>query len=562
MLKLRQGQVQMYTSPRWRLWKVRYRIFPAKCLQELHERTLRRCHRLSKDCQSATFVRKTGSQKTARKSQLEDKLDSLVTLLQAQQAPAPSLTPSPSVSTTQAELNAICSQTPHLLPISQGPMPFPSERPPKEILSQFRTRYLEQFPFIHVLDTTVDNFVRGRPNMYRAIQVICEKSRARQSEYGCRVREELILRVVTGGERSIDLLLCLLICLTWQVYFTPSRRGGMGMFLNVAKHVISDLGFNRPTDLVMACPKPPVLVGQLPDQHESHNDEERRALIASFALSAMAALSVKAEPMRWSSRIARACDNLSQNLDNKDDIVLVAMARISRVSVDAYNTLQQIQDGPPSAACALHQVKALRIMLDVVKGGLSQTQLRNQMVLLYLYGTEVQIYEPALFGIAPTASNATLDYQRIEYLTACLQACKASLDNYLDIPSITMNMVQVLAFSNTCQVLYSLSVLEYPGWDRYTARATADVLWYFDRVCVKFEEAREQLAEENGGQENVFSLAGGYEGLKSLSVRWRENLESATGLGMDSTGELVGVGDAWMTNADMWFTNVWGETQF
>jgi hypothetical protein len=303
--------------------------------------------------------------------------------------------------------------------------------------------------------------------------------------------------------------------------------------LTAARHVISDLGFNRPTDIVMACPKPPIIVGQLPDQRETHNDEERRALVACFAVSAMVGLAIKAEPMRWSSRIARACDRLSQ-----------------------------IQDDPPSATYALHQVKALRTMLDVVKGGLSNAQLQNDMVLLYLYATEVQIHEPALFSIDPAATNATLDYQRIEYLTACLHACKASLDNYLTIPAITMNMVQVLAFSNTCQILYSLSLIQYPGWDRYTVRATADVLWYFDRVCAKFEEACCQLAEESGSQENVFSLAGGHEGLKSLSAKWRENLEYTTGVGMDFTGELGGVGDAWMTNADMWFTNVWGDAQF
>lgn len=312
----------------------------------------------------------------------------------------------------------------------------------------------------------------------------------------------------------------------------------------------------------MACPKPPVLVGQLPDQHEMHNDEERRALLACFALSAITALSVKAEPMRWSSRIARACDNLSRNIDNKGDVAIVAMTRISRVSVDAYSTLQQIQDDPPSGNYAMHQVKALQTMLDMVKNSLTQAQLQNTMVMLFLYGTEVQIYEPALFGIGSTSSNATLDFQRIEYLTVCLQACKASLDNYLGIPSITMNMVQVLVFSNTCQVLYTLSVAEHPGWDRYTARATADVLWYFDRVCTKFDEAREQLAEESGSQENVFSLAGGHEGLRSLSVTWRANLESATGVGMDFTRDIGGVGDAWMTNADLWFTNVWGDTQF
>lgn len=303
-------------------------------------------------------------------------------------------------------------------------------------------------------------------------------------------------------------------------------------------------------------------MGQLPDQHETHNDEERRGLVACFVLSAMGALAIKTEPMRWSSRIGRACDQLSENLENAGDVVLVAMARISRVSVDAYHTLQQIQDDPPSATYAFHQIKGLRTMFDMVKGGLTRAQLQNDMVQLFLHGMEVQIYEPVLLGLSQPTSNATLEYQRIEYLTACLQACKASLDNYMAIQTITMNMVQTLALSNTCQVLYSLSVLDYPGWDRYAARETADVLMYFDRVGVKFEEACRQLEQETGCKDNIFSLAGGHEGLKSLSAKWRENLETATGVGMSFTRELDEVGDAWMTNADMWFTNVWGEQQF
>ncbi|KAJ4296886.1 hypothetical protein N0V90_006934 [Kalmusia sp. IMI 367209] len=322
--------------------------------------------------------------------------------------------------------------------------------------------------------------------------------------------------------------------MTWQVYFTPSRRGGMGMFLNVAKHVIADLGYNRPTD-----------------QHETHNDEERRALVACFALSAMTALAIKAEPMRWSASIARACDRLAQNVDNNGDAVLVAMARISRVSVDAYNTIQQILDDPASASHAVSQVRALRTMLDMVKSSFTHAQQQDSMVLCYLYSTEVQIHEAVLYDLSPPPSN-TLDLQRIEYLTACLHACKASLDNYLTIPSITMNMVTVLAFSNSCQVLYTLSVIDYLGWDRNAARATADVLWYFDHVCIRFEEACRQLQQESGSDDNVYSLAGGHEGLKAVSAKWRESLETATGSGTVFAAGLGSMGDMWMTNADMW----------
>lgn len=178
------------------------------------------------------------------------------------------------------------------------------------------------------------------------------------------------------------------------------------MFVNIAKVIIADLGYNRPTAVIMACPKPPVIVGQLPDQHEAHNDEERRALVGCFTFAAMAAIAIKTEPMRWSSRISKACEKLSHNLGNEGDMNLVAMARISRVSVDACNALQQVQDDPESAPYAIHQIRALRVMLDVVKGGLTPEQLQNNMVLCYLYNTEVQIHEPVLYGIAhPTANT-------------------------------------------------------------------------------------------------------------------------------------------------------------
>lgn len=45
---------------------------------------------------------------------------------------------------------------------------------------------------------SVEAFVQERPLTYRAIQVICEKSRERQKEYGDRVRQDLIMRVTLG----------------------------------------------------------------------------------------------------------------------------------------------------------------------------------------------------------------------------------------------------------------------------------------------------------------------------------------------------------------------------
>lgn len=338
------------------------------------------------------------------------------------------------------------------------------------------------------------------------------------------------------------------------------------MFLNVTKYVIADLGFNKPTGMIMACPKPPTISGQAPEQtetlsapvpvghwvyqHETHNDEERRALVACFALCAMAALAVKAEPMKWSSNIRRACDQLALNSENEGDTILVAIAHISRVAVEAYNTIQLILDEPAKAPQARAQIGPLRTMFDMVKNNLTQAQQNHSIVSCYLHHTEMQIYEAALYDISSSPSSS-LDLQRIEYLTACLHACKAAFDNYFATPTITFNMVMVLTFSHACQVLYTLSVIDYPGWDRVAARATVDVLWCFEQAGVRFEEASRQLQEETGSAENIFSLAGGSDGMKPVAAKWKESLEMATGGGMDfSTGAF---GDLWMSDPDLWY---------
>jgi hypothetical protein len=80
------------------------------------------CHRLTKDCQPASFVRKRGVKKPAeaRKSQLEDKLDSLVSLLQAQNAANPKPATAPAATTTESS-----TQQGHSFHSARHPQPLP-----------------------------------------------------------------------------------------------------------------------------------------------------------------------------------------------------------------------------------------------------------------------------------------------------------------------------------------------------------------------------------------------------------------------------------------------------
>lgn len=193
----------------------------------------------------------------------------------------------------------------------------------------------------------------------------------------------------------------------------------------------------------------------------------------------------------------------------------------------------------------------------------------TELVLCYLHSTEVLIHEGALSN-PPTSPLApeTIDLQRTEYLSACLQAAKATLDNYLSINTVSINMPTVLSFSHAAQVLFKLSVIDIPGWDGRMARATADVIWYLEQVAKNLDLANETLSCASGGAESVF-LKGG-DTLRGVIGMWKDGLDSATAAaGMSAESEVL-EGDAatgfdptdtsWLNFPDdVWFADVFGQ---
>jgi len=108
-------------------------------------------------------------------------------------------------------------------------------------------------------------------------------------------------------------------------------------------------------------------------------------------------------------------------------------------------------------------------------------------------------------------------------------------------------------------------VLDYPGWDRYAARTTADVMWYLEQNVSTLEQARAQLVQENSSEDNLFCVAAGKDGLTAVIRNWKECLERDVGApkGPDLPGNLFeGIEDPWMNQADQWFANIFGTTQF
>jgi hypothetical protein len=142
-----------------------------------------------------------------------------------------------------------------------------------------------------------------------------------------------------------------------------------------------------------------------------------------------------------------------------------------------------------------------------------------------VHSAEVAIYELALLQPPPPTDSPSLyqqpvfDPKRIEYLTACLNTCKAARDHFLagDIASITAS--SMLIFPYCIKVLYKLStVINIPGWDLAIVKATVDIVQCLEQAADVAERANAKFKEETG-DDSVFALAA--ETLRATAPSWR-----------------------------------------
>jgi hypothetical protein len=216
-----------------------------------------RCQRLGKECVPSAVVRKRGgkraSSSSTRRVRLEDRLDDLVTLLQAQHSSQASscgtthhngqilpTTADPRVlSNNNSSHNGQPLNPDDLLgcsnPSSQVPTPATTasestggREPPSMsiflpdrtepffyIFKEYHLRFCPLIYFPAVL--TAEQLQNDRPFLWLAIRAVCTKSPVHQHELGTQVREVLAKRVIVDGERNMDLLLGLVTYLCWYI---------------------------------------------------------------------------------------------------------------------------------------------------------------------------------------------------------------------------------------------------------------------------------------------------------------------------------------------------------
>lgn len=82
---------------------------------------------------------------------------------------------------------------------------------------EFR-KHLSYFPFFDLpVDIDAYQLQLERPYLSQAIHALCTKGLSQQVSLASQLRTTLAIKIVAEGERSVDLLLAVVVCIAWWV---------------------------------------------------------------------------------------------------------------------------------------------------------------------------------------------------------------------------------------------------------------------------------------------------------------------------------------------------------
>lgn len=103
-----------------------------------------------------------------------------------------------------------------LSPSSDSPMEVRDQDLTEQELVTFRERHLPDFPLVNIpSDYTAAELQIEKPTAALAVKALTTKEAAKQIVLGKRLREVLTQKILIDGERSLPLLVSLLISIAW-----------------------------------------------------------------------------------------------------------------------------------------------------------------------------------------------------------------------------------------------------------------------------------------------------------------------------------------------------------
>ncbi|KAH7086893.1 hypothetical protein FB567DRAFT_526514 [Paraphoma chrysanthemicola] len=353
------------------------------------------------------------------------------------------------------------------------------------LLDRYMRLMAPHMPFVILAaDTRASDLGRTKPFLLQAIAVVASfHDTETQQILGKQFVRDLCDQVFVNGEKSLSLLQGLLVFINWfnpHVYLPQSSTN----LLHLAMALVTDLGIDRASSTcektrLDAAAKPYVGV----QSSKIVSNDERRALLGTFHVTSTITTSFrKPDRMIWTPWMTDCSCALMTNRDFESDIFLVQLVGMQRIVQETINT------GKNTAPCTFYAKSFLAELnaLDLLPEQDSKT-LVARLQLLY---AQVAIWQRSFIGIDTDRIDGADLRLRLNGMWQCMEATKAFLSAYLDIPIAEYPIVPFGVFAQFAYVFVviarALSVVVC-GWDVEAVSEYAQFSSIMKHAITRFE---------------------------------------------------------------------------
>ncbi|KAI0111483.1 hypothetical protein F4814DRAFT_422606 [Daldinia grandis] len=564
-----------------------------KCIYRSGSTICERCYRLKKSCTPTVSAgRRMGKRRgVSRTARLEEKLDELMSSLKSQKetrephiedevgnhdeqqgAPesnteAPSATIASPVPATQCigGITALDITGASGSGISYSDEMSPSEA--EDLLRKFRDETAGFLPLVYIPPYARAQQLREMyPFLWLTIMCTVSTSPRKRTALSDQAKNIIVLKVVIFREKSIDLLLGLLIFVGWS-HLHKRDKPFWTLFSQLIVTLVCDLGLHRPpSDPAMFCAAAGISESRVSTLLTGRPHEEQRAVLGAFVVTSMISNIFKHAPgLPWSPYLDVYLSNLAQSSKTSLDESLTAMVKMQLIANQIYDdSLYASGSRPPTL-----YLSALRSQLHKITGqeNLSAEVRNDHMILELYYFTELLINESEISKPATPWNEP--DLRRFEIYQRCLVSIKAYLDTFFSTPIALLGNMSFASYPRLITVmkgLHTITILQDPSWDRAAVRTTVDLIPTCDKIIGLFEylKAASALVSLDGGEDESYNW--GLVVFRKLREAWQYDLENvgAANTSNHETSMLDGVrGDGLTTPvdtaSDSWFFNVFDD---
>ncbi|PNP38337.1 hypothetical protein TGAMA5MH_09695 [Trichoderma gamsii] len=414
------------------------------------------------------------------------------------------------------------------------PEPAPSEA--EVYLVKFR-QWLEFFPFMHLSpDLTAEALQRESPFLWLCIMNVTSMSMPQQAMMRDRLRQEVAQRMILSHERSIELLQGLITLISWAAMNAgAANKPFLTLYSHICSCIIYELSLTRfPNEeqYSTVCFK---AWGSKSSncQPKNRTMEERRLVLGFwFITSVCAAFLGKMEPLAWTMHMQESLELLDSEKEYPSDETLVALVKLQLVGEEARKLIVSDFVGrdfgrlDPDKAPTYVFKRNLLYQLQKIRETLPPGAMSKAVIQLHIYSTETQIHSIGLFG-----GTRIPDSPRIDSMYAGLLAARAWYDTLFLVPLtdfVGMPFSLYIELAQIHALLYRLTTIDDPAWDKEIMRSTADLSTYLDRTIDLFTKA-DALYPLRGGPEDVSIFGKCTKVLRNVRSSWEPAISQNLG---------------------------------